>query len=45
MRPQRLSFKDLVRENREELLKDEEQLEQIEKQIDDKHMKQLDREN
>ncbi|SIS38238.1 FbpB family small basic protein [Salimicrobium flavidum] len=39
MRPQRVSFQDLVRQNREQLWSDEKQIEKIEKQIDEKHMK------
>ncbi|RWZ60785.1 FbpB family small basic protein [Halobacillus fulvus] len=39
MRPGRLSFEELVDQNKQELLKDEQAIEKIEKQIDEKHTK------
>ncbi|WP_308315078.1 FbpB family small basic protein [Bacillus sp. M6-12] len=35
----RMSFAELIKKNKDELLKDRAQLEKIEKRIDDKHVK------
>lgn len=39
MRKMKLSLQDLLKKNKEELLKDKSQLERIEKRIDDKYSK------
>ncbi|MDQ0219744.1 FbpB family small basic protein [Peribacillus cavernae] len=39
MKKMRTSFSELMRKNKEELLKDKLQLEKIEKRLDDKHVK------
>ncbi|WP_081988474.1 FbpB family small basic protein [Halobacillus sp. BBL2006] len=41
MRPNRISFEDLVDQNKQQLLKDEEALDKIERDIDEKHVKKL----
>lgn len=42
MRPNRISFEDLVDRNKQQLLQDDDALEEIEKQIDEKHSKRID---
>ncbi|PLS17701.1 FbpB family small basic protein [Bacillus sp. M6-12] len=39
MKKMRMSFAELIKKNKDELLKDRAQLEKIEKRIDDKHVK------
>lgn len=41
MRPNRISFEDLVDQNKQQLLKDKEALDKIEREIDEKHVKKL----
>lgn len=43
MRPNRISFEDLVDRNKQQLLKDEDALEKIENKIDEKHAKRLEK--
>ncbi|MFQ3546083.1 FbpB family small basic protein [Halobacillus rhizosphaerae] len=39
MRAPRISFKELVDHNKKEMLEDQDKMEKIEKQLDDKHTK------
>ncbi|MBY0098600.1 FbpB family small basic protein [Mesobacillus maritimus] len=43
MRKQTLSMQALINNNKKEILLDEKELERIEKQIDEKHMKELEK--
>jgi hypothetical protein len=43
MRKQTLSMQALISNNKKEILLDEKELERIEKQIDEKHMKELEK--
>ncbi|MGP4062233.1 FbpB family small basic protein [Halobacillus sp. H74] len=42
MRPNRISFEDLVDRNKQQLLQDQEAIEKIEQEIDEKHSKRID---
>ncbi|MFD2925321.1 FbpB family small basic protein [Halobacillus naozhouensis] len=43
MRPNRTSFEELVNQNKEQLMNDQQALEQIDKQIDEKRTKTTDK--